>query len=270
MKKYGYKILAGLILVSVLAAAFWWGGNAPSLRGLKSAETLEASAPAAVSDGQQEEKQADITPSTEEDVTSSDEDVPPENQPSSKGEEGKTAFSQKGGAKTASTASEGESKPAVEEKTPPEGRREEAASSGQLTCTLSVRCDTILNNMSWLNPEKAELIPQDGVIFPEQTVVFYEGESVFNVLLREMKKNKIHLEFENMPVYKSAYIEGINNIYEFDCGELSGWMYRVNGDFPNFGSSRYQLKPGDKIEWLYTCDLGRDIGGGNSFQGIRR
>lgn len=129
------------------------------------------------------------------------------------------------------------------------------------TCTLSVRCDTILNHMDWLNVDKVELVPSDGVIFTEASVTFYEGESVFNLLQREMKKAKIHMEFENTPIYNSAYIEGINNLYEFDCGELSGWMYKVNDWFPNYGCSRYQLKEGDKVEWVYTCDLGVDVGG---------
>ena len=129
------------------------------------------------------------------------------------------------------------------------------------TCTLSVRCDTILENIGWLDPEKVELVPEDGVVFPSQEVTFYEGESVFNVLQREMKKAKIHMEFVNTPMYNSAYIEGINNLYEFDCGELSGWMYKVNDWFPNYGCSRYQLKDGDLVEWVYTCDLGVDVGG---------
>ncbi len=69
------------------------------------------------------------------------------------------------------------------------------------------------------------------------------------------------MEFEDTPIYNSAYIEGIANLYEFDCGELSGWMYKVNGWFPNYGCSRYQLKAGDKVEWVYTCDLGVDVRG---------
>jgi len=135
------------------------------------------------------------------------------------------------------------------------------------TCTLSVRCDTILDNIDWLDPEKVELVPEDGVIFPITEVTFYEGESVFNVLHREMKQNKIHMEFQNTPMYNSAYIQGINNLYEFDCGELSGWMYKVNGWFPNYGCSRYQLKEGDVVEWVYTCDLGVDVGGYYSVSG---
>jgi hypothetical protein len=127
--------------------------------------------------------------------------------------------------------------------------------------TLSVRCDTILDNMKHLDKEKVELVPEDGVIFPATKVTFYEGESVFNVLQREMKKAKIHMEFRNTPIYNSAYIMGINNLYEFDVGELSGWMYKVNDWFPNYGVSRYQLKEGDVVEFVYTCNLGRDVGG---------
>ena len=112
----------------------------------------------------------------------------------------------------------------------------------QYTCTLSVRCDTAILNKEKLSPGKAEILPPDGIIYAENTVVFYAGESVFNVLKREMKKNKIHMEFVNTPVYHSAYIEGIGNLYEFDCGELSGWMYKVNVVFPNYGCSRYTLQ----------------------------
>ena len=131
----------------------------------------------------------------------------------------------------------------------------------KLFCTLSVRCDTILDNIGWLDEEKIEIVPKDGAIFAEKKVEFQEGESVFDLLLREMKANKIHMEFEHTPIYNSAYIEGIGNLYEFDCGELSGWMYKVNGWFPNYGCSRYQLRAGDKVEWVYTCNLGVDVGG---------
>ena len=131
----------------------------------------------------------------------------------------------------------------------------------EYTCTISVRCDTILDNIDWLDKEKVELVPEDGVIFPAAEVTFYEGESVFNVLQREMKKARIHMEFSSVPMYNSVYIEGINNLYEFDCGELSGWMYKVNSWFPNYGCSRYLLKDGDVVEWVYTCDLGVDVGG---------
>ena len=37
-------------------------------------------------------------------------------------------------------------------------------------------------------------------------------------------------------------------------------MYRVNGTFPNKGCSSYLLSDGDTVEWVYTCDLGKDVG----------
>ena len=126
------------------------------------------------------------------------------------------------------------------------------------TCTLSIRCDTALGKTS----EKAEILPEDGVILEEETVSFDEGESVFDVLYRETRDKKIHMEFSETPLYDSVYIEGIGNLYEFDCGALSGWMYKVNGVFPSYGCSKYILCDGDVIEWVYTCDLGEDVGGG--------
>ncbi len=130
------------------------------------------------------------------------------------------------------------------------------------TCTFSIECSTILNNIGDLEPEKLDVLPSNGIIFPEQTVTFYEGESVFDVLQRVCRENNIHMEASWTPMYNSAYIEGIHNLYEFDCGSGSGWMYRVDGWYPNYGCSRYSLRQGEKVEWRYTCDLGSDIGGG--------
>ncbi len=128
------------------------------------------------------------------------------------------------------------------------------------TCTFSIECSTILNNLSDLEPDKFEVLPKDGIILKKQTVTFCEGESVYDVLQRICKENNIHMEASWTPMYNSAYVEGIHNLYEFDCGSLSGWMYRVNGWYPNYGCSRYQLAQGDIVEWRYTCDLGRDVG----------
>ena len=131
-----------------------------------------------------------------------------------------------------------------------------------ITVTFSIECSTILNNLDQLDPDKLEMVPSGGVILPVTTVSCYEGESVFDVLQRVCRDNGIHMESSWTPIYNSAYIEGIHNLYEFDCGSLSGWMYRVNGWYPNYGCSRYVLADGDTVEWRYTCDLGNDVGGG--------
>lgn len=130
------------------------------------------------------------------------------------------------------------------------------------TCTFSIECTSIFNNLDDLESGKLDVLPSNGIIFPKAKVTFYEGESVYDVLQRVCKNNGIQMEASWTPIYNSAYVEGICNLYEFDCGTGSGWMYRVNGWYPNYGCSRYQLEQGDVVEWRYTCDLGADIGGG--------
>ena len=132
--------------------------------------------------------------------------------------------------------------------------------SKKQTCYLTISCATILDNMENLTEGKEKLIPSDGVIYATRKVTFYEGESVFDVLLRETKNNRVHMEYSFNPLFNSNYIEAINNLYEFDCGQNSGWMYNVNGWYPNYGCSRYIVQEGDEIQWNYTCDLGRDLG----------
>ena len=133
----------------------------------------------------------------------------------------------------------------------------------QLTCTFSITCSVLLKHIDKLGKEKQELIPDDGWIFMPQDVVFEEGETVYDILQRVCRQEKIHMESSFTILYNSAYIEGIGNIYEFDYGSLSGWMYRVNGEFPPYGCSAYPLKHGDVVEFLYTCNYGKDIGGKN-------
>ena len=84
---------------------------------------------------------------------------------------------------------------------------------------------------------------------------------MFDLLQRAVRENRIQLEFQgaDMNGYGSAYIQGIHYLYEFACGELSGWTYTVNGEFPGYGCSQYMLKDGDEVAWLYTCDLGHDL-----------
>ena len=137
----------------------------------------------------------------------------------------------------------------------------EETTKEKLTCTITIRCDTILDNMDNLDPAKAPYVPDNGVILREVTVEFEEGETVFDVLNRTCKEYDIPIEYSWTPMYDSYYIEGINNLYEFDCGSESGWMYKVNGWFPNYGCSSYYLTGGETIVWCYTCNgLGEDVG----------
>ena len=121
---------------------------------------------------------------------------------------------------------------------------------------ITIECKTILDNIDDLNESKEEFVPDDGMILDKVKVEVPEGSSVFDVLLKVCKENKIQIESSTSPVYKSVYVEGINQLYEFDCGPSSGWLYSVNGVLPNYGCDKYDLKDGDVICFYYTVTLG--------------
>ncbi len=127
-----------------------------------------------------------------------------------------------------------------------------ARTDGGMTVTLSIRCDTIKDR------EKVNrLIPDDGIILDTTTFTAAEGDTVYDVLMQAIRAE--HIPLDNRGAKGAAYIAGINALYEFDYGELSGWMYRVNGVFPDVGCESYHVSDGDKIEWLYTTDIGKDL-----------
>ena len=91
-------------------------------------------------------------------------------------------------------------------------------------CTITIVCDTILDNTNNLNEEKAPFVPRNGTILPKTRVSFAEGDTVFEVLNKVCKAADIQIEYSWTPMYNSYYIEGINHLYEFDVGPESGWM----------------------------------------------
>lgn len=128
----------------------------------------------------------------------------------------------------------------------------------QHTCTISISCAEILEHMNMLVKGKEEILPKDGIILEDTTVMIDNKDTVFDVLRKVVKEHSIHLEYSYTPLYKNYYIEGIANIYEFDCGQLSGWMYYVNGKSPNVGCSQYEVEDGDVINFRYTCDYQKE------------
>ncbi|WP_040193221.1 DUF4430 domain-containing protein [Clostridium culturomicium] len=131
------------------------------------------------------------------------------------------------------------------------------------TVTISIRCDTVMDNYEKLSEslKRDEFIPQDGIILEPTEYVLRPGDTVFDILDRTVRYNRIQMEYQGADEnnFGSVYIQGINYLYEFSCGPLSGWMYKVNGEFPNRGCSKYELNDGDVIEWVYTCNLGMDV-----------
>lgn len=127
-------------------------------------------------------------------------------------------------------------------------------------CNISIDCLNILNDMSEFDTSLTEYLPADGFFLHNTRVEVYENDTVFDILDRVSKSNNILLQYSFTTEYGSAYIESINNIGEFDCGQLSGWMFSVNDVYPNVGCSLVNVDNGDVIKWRYTCNLGGDVG----------
>lgn len=115
------------------------------------------------------------------------------------------------------------------------------------TVTMTIRCDTIVGKDS--NP----YVPADGVILDTTEFQLSEGETAYDILAEAARRYNIQMQ------NNGGYIAGIGYLYEYDYGDLSGWIYHINGDAPFVMCSEYKLADGDKIEWLYTCELGNDL-----------
>lgn len=133
----------------------------------------------------------------------------------------------------------------------------------QNTVTFTIRCDTAVANGMAKESKWAGIVPADGCILPVITMEFEEGETVFDLLCRVRDTYKLQMEYSG--ANGGEYIEGINNLYEFDGGRWSGWMYCVNDWYPNYGCGQYVVSAGDVIEWNYTCDLGCDLENGDPY-----
>ena len=122
--------------------------------------------------------------------------------------------------------------PATEAPTEPPATEPAAPS-----CTVSISCTTVLDNWDKLSEAKRSIVPSNGIILGTVTVELQEGDTVFSVLQRVVSDYNIQMEYSVSPLYQTTYIEGLGNLYEKDCGARSGWMFVVNGVFPNYGAS---------------------------------
>lgn len=109
------------------------------------------------------------------------------------------------------------------------------------TCTLTIR---------------GPISEGNHVLLQAQHVTIHANESVMNVLKRVTTDRKMALSYSGGG--RTAYVRGIDGLFEFDKGSGSGWLYAVNHKFPGFSCGKYRVKKGDTIQWLYTEDLGKD------------
>ncbi len=121
-------------------------------------------------------------------------------------------------------------------------RSNEAKVTGK--CSVSVECTILLDKLDKLIPEKKDIIPKDGIIISEREVEILEGENGLDIIRK------------TGAVVRSSdgYIQGINSIDERDCGNMSGWIYEINGEAVMESLGDYKPSDGDKIELIYYAE----------------
>ena len=245
MNKPIKTVLACLAAVAVLALAFWlaFGGEKPQQPQVEQTIQNETEIPPIMEEAAKEPDEKEPEVEIPETAAKPEPLTEPEDE--------------------TQTPSADETVTADEQQVPAES--ETTAEPERSACTISISCATLLDKLDTLPAAVSELVPADGWILAPVQEEFSDAESVLDILLRVAQREGIHLEYAGTAMGNSAYLEGIGNIYEFDAGELSGWMYSVNGEFPNYGCGQYFPQPGDVIKLVYTCDLGADVG--DNYQG---
>lgn len=120
------------------------------------------------------------------------------------------------------------------------------------------------NNTITVTMSIDKLTINKGYVLQETEVEAETGATVWSVFQQAMDRYGIDYEYEFSQQYNSVYIQSIDGDGEFDHGPGSGWMYSVNGTYPQVGAGLYVLKDGDKIQWRYTTNLGADLDDGSN------
>lgn len=98
----------------------------------------------------------------------------------------------------------------------------------------------------------------NSILMPATTVAINEDATVLNASTDSFKQNQI--PFQTGGSGSDIYITSIDDVSQQSCGPLSGWLYKVNDIFIDSGPSTYLLNPGDRVTWIFTTDLGKDVG----------
>ncbi|ONI47219.1 hypothetical protein AN643_04800 [Candidatus Epulonipiscioides saccharophilum] len=135
----------------------------------------------------------------------------------------------------------------------------------QINVTFNIDCNVLLEdeNIKKIGFWKRFGLPKKADIYSSNNIDIEEGETVFDLLVRICEENEIELDYSKSLFTRVAHVESIAEIDQSFAGKQSGWIYKVNGEYPNYSPSEYELKNGDVVEWVYTCDYGRDLNNGN-------
>lgn len=123
-------------------------------------------------------------------------------------------------------------------------------------CTVEIDCSDIFKNKDRFNEKQQVFYDRyvDGkrTILSPVTVKVKNKSSAYKATELACKQNGIKMTKKNSGF--GIYIVGFDGINEKMFGKTSGWIYYVNGKSPSFSCSAYELKDGDKVSFVYTCN----------------
>ena len=110
-----------------------------------------------------------------------------------------------------------------------------------ITVTFQLHTDT----EAWILPTVVRDLP--------------EGTTAFDVFKQVLAANGYTYDA------KGSYVQAVTapdgtKVAELSKGQYSGWMYRVNGEFPDTYMGAYELEDGDGIEVFFTADYTKETG----------
>lgn len=161
-----------------------------------------------------------------------------------------SAASKEKGKEQTTSKSSGASKTTQKKTTQTTAKTTKKPESTVSTCTLTIECTAVLDNMSSLKAGHEKYVPDDGYILSNKKMTVSKGDTVYNVLKEACSENGIRLTASNSTF--GIYVSGINNIDEKDCGKNSGWTYWVNGNMPMVTCGKYTVNNGDEIKFSYV------------------
>ena len=117
-------------------------------------------------------------------------------------------------------------------------------------CTVTVDAREVMLSSTMVAKEAVDKLGGKLPDLEKLSVGFAEGETVQQVVLRTLQEQKLQYEQDS-----SGFLCAIGSLYNGDAGELSGWLYTVNGEQPMVASSDYAVQEGDEIRFFYTINF---------------
>ena len=99
----------------------------------------------------------------------------------------------------------------------------------------------------------------DAWILPTVVRDLPEGTTAFEVFKQVLAANGYTYDAKGSYVRAVIAPDG-TKVAELSKGQYSGWMYRVNGEFPDTYMGAYELEDGDVIEVFFTADYTKETG----------